>query len=99
LYEYIVDVIDSTRNSERYNLKKIEKYIEFGASPRASINLSLCSKTLAFFEQRNYVIPEDIKNIAKEILRHRIILTYEAESENISTDEIIEEILLNIKVP
>jgi len=97
--EYIVNIINATRKPEDYGLKDLTQFIEYGASPRASINLCICSKAMAFINHRGYVTPEDIKSIALDILRHRIILTYEAEAEQISTDFIVKKIIDNIEVP
>ncbi|HPN29962.1 MAG TPA: AAA family ATPase [bacterium] len=97
--EYIVNIIDASRNPENYGLSELKKFIEFGASPRAGISLALLAKTSAFMANRNFVIPEDIKSICLDVMRHRIILTYEAEAENITADCIIDKILDNIQVP
>jgi MoxR-like ATPase len=97
--QYIIDIVFATRYPEQYGLTKYKSMISYGGSPRASINLALAAKAFAFMEKRAYVIPEDIKEIAKDVLRHRIGLTYEAESENITSEKIIEEILKAVKVP
>lgn len=96
---YITDIVFSTRYPSENKLKKFEGLISYGASPRASINLALASKAYAFIKRRGYVIPEDIRAIAHDVLRHRIGLTYEAEAENITTNEIINEILNTVEVP
>ncbi len=96
---YITDIVFSTRYPADNKLKKFEGLISYGASPRASINLALASKAYAFIKRRGYVIPEDVRAIAHDVLRHRIGLTYEAEAENISTNEIINEILNTVEVP
>ena len=96
--EYVVSIIDATRNPKDYNLD-IEHFIDYGASPRATIWMIMGAKANALLEGRGYVIPDDIKYIAKAVLRHRIILTYEAEAESITTDNIIDEILNAIEVP
>ena len=96
---YILDIDFSTRNPEDYNLDKFKGLISFGGSPRASINLALASKAYAFIKRRGYVIPEDVRAVCHDVLRHRIGLTYEAEAENISQEEIISEILNTIEVP
>ncbi len=96
---YITDIVFSTRYPSDNKLKKFEGLISYGASPRASINLALASKAYAFIKRRGYVIPEDVRAIAHDVLRHRIGLTYEAEAENISTNEIINEILNTVEVP
>ncbi|MBK8710896.1 MAG: AAA family ATPase [Niastella sp.] len=96
---YILDIVFATREPEKYNLSKLKPLIGFGGSPRASINLALAAKAFAFLNKRAYVIPEDVRNICKDVLRHRIGLTYEAEAENIQVIEIIEEILKAVNVP
>lgn len=96
---YITDIVFSTRYPSDNKLKKFEGLISYGASPRASINLALASKAYAFIKRRGYVIPEDVRAIAHDVLRHRIGLTYEAEAENISINEIINEILNTVEVP
>lgn len=97
--DYIVDIVFATRNPEEYKIKDLRSMISFGASPRASIYLAEASKSYAFLSGRGYVTPEDIKNIAMDVLRHRIILTYEAEAENITSEDIIKRILLEVEVP
>jgi MoxR-like ATPase len=96
---YILDIVFATRNPEDYRLSKIKSFIRFGASPRGSIYLAEAAKALAFIKRRGYVIPEDIRNLCNDVLRHRIGLTYEAEAENITTDDILGEILNNVEVP
>lgn len=96
---YITDIVFATRYPAEHNLKKFENLISYGASPRASINLALAAKAYAFLKRRGYVLPEDVRAIAHDVLRHRIGLTYEAEAENITTEEIINEILNTIEVP
>ena len=96
--EYVSDIIDATRHPENYKLD-IKQYIEYGASPRASIWLILASKANAMINGRGYVVPEDVKAVVHDILRHRILLTYEAESEDVTTDQIIDQIMSKIKVP
>lgn len=96
---YILNLVLSTREPEAYNLPDLKDYIHFGASPRGSISLALACRTLAFLRNRAYVIPDDVKDLAPDVLRHRIILTYEAEAENLSTDDIISMILQRIEVP
>ncbi|MFA8299219.1 MAG: AAA family ATPase [Hyphomicrobiales bacterium] len=96
---YITDIVFSTRYPGEYNLQKFENLISYGASPRATINLALAAKAYAFIKRRGYVIPEDIRAIAHDVLRHRIGLTYEAEAENITSEHIIDEILNTIEVP
>lgn len=99
LENYILDIVFATRNPEKYGLSDFARYISYGASPRASINLALAAKALAFIKRRGYVFPEDVKQIAFDVLRHRIGLTYEADAENIKTDDIIAEILNKVQVP
>ncbi len=96
---YITDIVFSTRYPKDFGLEKYENMISYGASPRASINLALAAKAYAFIKRRGYVIPEDVRAICHSVMRHRIGLTYEAEAENITTDDIINEILNSIIVP
>jgi MoxR-like ATPase len=96
--EYIVDLIEATRNPESYGLK-IRDLIRYGASPRATIFLTMASRANALIEGRGYVTPQDVKTIAPDVLRHRVILTYEAEAEEKTSEDIIEEILANVPVP
>jgi len=96
---YITDIVFATRYPSDYRLKKFEGLISYGASPRASIYLALASKAYAFIKRRGYVIPEDIRAICHDVMRHRIGLTYEAEAENITTEEIINEVLNTVEVP
>ena len=96
---YITDIIFATRFPEEYNLPKLKNLISYGASPRGSISLALAAKAYAFIKRRGYVIPEDIRAVSMDILRHRVGLTYEAEAENISSEEIISEILNAVEVP
>jgi MoxR-like ATPase len=97
--DYIIDIVFATRYPEEAGLSKLKNLIQFGASPRASINLTDTAKALAFIRKRGYVTPEDVKNIGRDVLRHRIILSYEAEAEELTTDDIITEIFDNIEVP
>jgi MoxR-like ATPase len=96
---YITDIVFSSRFPSEYKLSKFEGLINYGASPRASINLALAAKAYAFIKRRGYVIPEDVRAIAHDVMRHRIGLTYEAEAENITTEDIINEILNTVEVP
>jgi MoxR-like ATPase len=96
---YITDIVFATRYPAQYKLKNFENLINYGASPRASINLALAAKAFAFIKRRGYVIPEDIRAIAHDVMRHRIGLTYEAEAENITSEDIINEVLNTIEVP
>lgn len=96
---YIVDIVFATRNPQDYNLGNLSQLISFGGSPRASINLALASKAYAFIKRRGYVIPEDVRAVCHDVLRHRIGITYEAEAENITSEDIINEILNAVEVP
>ena len=97
--KYIIDIVFASRTPKEYNLNKISNLISYGGSPRASISLALASKAYAFIKRRGYVIPEDVRAVCHDILRHRIGLTYEAEAENITSDIIINEILNTVEVP
>ena len=97
--QYIVDIVFATRFPKDYKLEKFAPLISYGASPRASINLALASKAYAFIKRRGYVIPEDVRAVCNDVLRHRIGLTYEAEAENITSEHIISEILNTVEVP
>ncbi|KAA6342342.1 ATPase RavA [termite gut metagenome] len=96
---YIVDMVFATRYPEKYDLKELKEMIGFGGSPRASINLALAARTYAFIKRRGYVIPEDVRAVAHDVLRHRIGLTYEAEASNVTPDEIVSRILNKVEVP
>jgi MoxR-like ATPase len=96
---YIVDIVFATRNPDDYKLDKITPLISYGASPRASISLAIASKAYAFIKRRGYVIPEDVRTVCYDVLRHRIGLTYEAEAENVTTVDIITSILNAVEVP
>jgi len=98
LERYIIEIIFATRYPAEYGLKDEANYIQFGASPRASISLNLAAKALAFMNERDFVLPEDIKDIAVDVLNHRIMLNYEAEADGINTRQIIENILRNIPI-
>ena len=97
--QYIADIVFATRYPEKYDLKELKDMIGFGGSPRASINLALAARTYAFIKRRGYVIPEDVRAVAHDVLRHRIGLTYEAEASNLTSDEIISKILNKVEVP
>ncbi|PWM29686.1 MAG: ATPase [Verrucomicrobia bacterium] len=97
--DYIVDIVFATRKPEKYGLKELENMVQFGASPRATIALALAAKAHAFMEGRGYVVPQDIKDLAPDILRHRIIVTYEAEAEGIDSEFVIEKTLNKVAVP
>ena len=96
---YITDIVFATRYPEQYHLEKLKGMIAYGASPRGSISLAIASKSYAFMKRRGYVIPEDVRAIAMDVLRHRIGLTYEAEAENVKSEEIVNEILNRVDVP
>jgi len=97
--KYILDIIFATRYPERYGLEKIKPLINFGASPRGSINLAVAAKCNAFLKHRGYVIPEDVRAVVLDVLRHRIGLTYEAEAENITSEDLIDQIINEVEVP
>ena len=97
--QYILDIVFATRTPEEYGLSNLKPLINYGGSPRASINLATAAKAYAFLKRRGYVIPEDIRNICHDIMRHRIGLTYEAEAENITQEDIINNILNTVEVP
>ena len=97
--KYIVDIIFATREPAEYDLQHLQPLIAYGGSPRASISLAKAARAYAFIRRRGYVIPEDVRAVCHDVLRHRIGLTYEAEAENISTEQIITEILNNVMVP
>ena len=97
--KYIVDIVFATRYPEKYDLKELKEMIGFGGSPRASINLALAARSYAFIKRRGYVIPEDVRAVAHDVLRHRIGLTYEAEASNVTSDEIVSKILNKVEVP
>ena len=97
--KYIVDIVFATRFPEQYGMENLKNMISFGGSPRASINLALAARAYAFIHRRGYVIPEDIRAVAYDVLRHRLGLTYEAEAQNITTEDIITEVLNKVEVP
>ncbi len=96
---YIVDIVFATRCPEEYGLANLKEMISFGGSPRASINLSKAAKAYAFIKRRGYVVPEDVRAVCHDVLRHRIGLTYQAEAENLTTEDVINEILNKVEVP
>lgn len=96
---YIIDIVFATRNPEEYGLKELKPLIAFGASPRASINLKLAAKAHAFLRRRGYVTPEDVKTIGMDVLRHRIIVTFEAEAEEVTSEDVVRQVLNQIEVP
>lgn len=97
--QYILDIVFATRSPADYKLEKLQPLISYGASPRGSINLGLAAKSQAFLNKRGFVIPEDVRSICKDVLRHRIGLTYEAEAENVKVEDVIEDVLRQINVP
>jgi MoxR-like ATPase len=97
--QYIVDIVFATRRPEDYQMENFKYMISFGASPRASISLALASKAYAFIKRRGYVIPEDVRAVCHDVLRHRIGLSYEAEAENVTQEDIINEILNKVEIP
>ena len=96
---YIVDIVFATRQPEKYGLESLKQMIAFGGSPRASINLALAARAYAFIHRRGYVIPEDVRAVCYDVLRHRIGLTYEAEANNMTTEDVITEVLNAVQVP
>ncbi len=96
---YIIDIVFATRNPKDYGLSNLAPLINYGGSPRASINLALAAKAMAFLRRRGYVIPEDVRNICHDVMRHRIGLTYEAEAENVTQEDIINQVLNKVEVP
>ena len=97
--KYILDMVFATRYPDKYGLGELKNFISFGASPRASINLAIASRAMAFLKNRAFVIPEDVKDVAKDILRHRIGLSFEAEAEEVTSDEVVDRILARIQAP
>ncbi len=97
--QYILDIVFATRTPDKYQLEKLKPLISYGGSPRASISLAVAAKAQAFLNKRGFVIPEDVRSICNDVLRHRIGLTYEAEAENVNVEDVIEEILKKINVP
>ena len=97
--QYIADIVFATRYPEQYKLNEMKNYFSFGGSPRASINLALAARANAFIKRRGYVVPEDVREVAADVLRHRIGLSYEAEAANIKADDIVKEILNKVEVP
>jgi MoxR-like ATPase len=97
--KYIVDIVFASRTPKEYNLGRLEQLISYGGSPRASINLALAAKAYAFIKRRGYVIPEDVRAICHDVMRHRIGITYEAEAENVTSETIVNEILNAVEVP
>jgi len=98
LAHYIVELVFATRDPEAYGMPQLSNYIQFGASPRASINLNLAAKAVAYFDKRDYVLPEDIKEVAIDVMNHRLLLNYEAEADSVTTQEILKEILNKVPI-
>ncbi len=96
---YILDIVFATRNPKAYNLTNLTQLISYGASPRASINLALGAKAYAFIKRRGYVIPEDVRAVSLDVLRHRVAVTYEAEAEEVTSEAVVQEVLNKIEVP
>lgn len=96
---YITDIVFATRYPKEYGLENLAPMISYGSSPRGSINLAAAAKAYAFMKRRGYVIPEDVRAIAMDVLRHRIGLTYEAEAENVTSEELVNEVLNKVEVP
>ena len=97
--DYVLDVVAATRNPEHYKLKELKPLIQCGASPRASINLCVAARANAFLSSRGYVTPQDVKDIAFEVMRHPILLTYEAEAEETTSDDVVRRVLETVPVP
>ena len=97
--QYILDIVFSTRDPKKYGMTDLSHLINYGGSPRASINLALASKAYAFLQRRGYVIPEDVRSICHDVMRHRVGLTYEAEAENITQEDVVSKILNTVEVP
>ena len=97
--QYIADIVFATRYPENYGLKELKDMITFGGSPRASINLAKAARAYAFIKRRGYVVPEDVRAVAHDVLRHRIGLSYEAEANNITSEEIVSQIINKVEVP
>ena len=97
--QYIADIVFATRYPEQYGLSELKQMITFGASPRASINLAKASRAYAFIKRRGYVVPEDVRAVVHDVLRHRIGLSYEAEANNITAEEIVTQIINKVEVP
>jgi len=97
--KYIVDLVMATRMPANYRLGALEPLIEYGASPRATINLNLAARAHAFLQHRAYISPEDVRSIAMDVLRHRVAVTYEAEAEEVTSEEIVQRILDTVEVP
>jgi MoxR-like ATPase len=97
--EYMIELVNATRNPSEYGLEEMAEFIQFGASPRVSIDMFKAVKAMAFMRGKDFVTPVDVAYIAKELMRHRIVLTYEAEAEGVTTDEIIQKVLETVAIP
>jgi len=97
--KYILDIVFATRSPKQYNLANLAQLISYGASPRASIYLALGAKAYAFIKRRGYVIPEDVRAVSLDVLRHRVAVTYEAEAEEVTSEQVVQEVLNKIEVP
>jgi MoxR-like ATPase len=97
--DYIIDIVFATREPDRYGMEEMKRFVEYGASPRASIALNVAAKAHAFLRHRGYVSPEDIKSIGPDVLRHRVIVTYEAEAEEVTSEDVVRKIFDTIEVP
>jgi MoxR-like ATPase len=97
--KYILDIVFATRSPKDYQLANLAPLISYGASPRATINLALGAKAYAFLRRRGYVIPEDVRAISPDVLRHRVAVTYEAEAEEVTPEQVVQEVLNRIEVP
>jgi len=97
--DYVLDLVFATREPNQYNLGDMENLIEYGASPRATINLILAAKARAFLQHRGYVTPEDIRYVGRDVLRHRVILTYEAEAEELTSEDVLQRLFDGIEIP
>jgi len=97
--DYVLDLVFATREPDQYNLGDMENLIEYGASPRATINLILAAKARAFLQHRGYVTPEDIRYVGRDVLRHRVILTYEAEAEELTSEDVLQRLFDGIEIP
>ncbi len=97
--KYILDIVFATRSPKQYNLNNLAQLISYGASPRASINLAIGARAYAFIKRRGYVIPEDVRAVSLDVLRHRVAVTYEAEAEEVTSEHVVQEVLNKIEVP
>jgi MoxR-like ATPase len=97
--DYVLDLVFATRNPGKYNLGDMENLIEYGASPRATINLILAAKARAFLQHRGYVTPEDVRYVGRDVLRHRVILTYEAEAEELTSEDVLQRLFDSVEIP